>query len=101
MLRTNHGNYWKSARVLRKNNYNCTKFSSGDKGDTQIANLFKDKYELLFNSVQCSEDELHLIETQVESDVKHVYKILKHVKTATVFITISSVVITSELQSAN
>ena len=61
MLRTDHGKYWKSARVLRKNNYNCTKVVDGDKGDTQIANLFKDKYERLFNSAQCSEDELHLI----------------------------------------
>ena len=73
MLCSNNGKYWKSARVLRRNNYNCTNVVDGVKGDTQIANLFKDTYKRLFNSVQCSEDELNLMETQVESDVEHVW----------------------------
>ena len=37
--------------VLHKNNYSCTNVVDGVKGDTQIANLFKDKYERLFYSV--------------------------------------------------
>ena len=44
----------------------------GVKGDTQIVNSFKDTYKRLFNSVQCSEDEPNLMETQIESDVEHV-----------------------------
>ena len=71
MLQSN-GKYWKSARVLRKNNYSCINVVDGVRDDSQIAKLIKDKYERLFNSVQCSEYELKLMETQVESDVVNV-----------------------------
>ena len=57
MLRSNNGTYWKSARVLRKNNFNRTNVVDDVNGDIQIANLFKDKYERLFNSVQRSKEE--------------------------------------------
>ena len=48
MLRIKNNNYWKTARVERKNKFNCTNVVDGVKDDSQIANLFKDKYERLF-----------------------------------------------------
>ena len=71
MLRIKNRNYWKTARVKRKNSFNCTNVVDGVKGDSQIhiyiyiiilyciANLFKDKYERLFNSVKDVESELN------------------------------------------
>ena len=35
-------------------------------------NLFKDKYERLFNSVQCSKEESELMKTQIDSEVVNV-----------------------------
>ena len=51
MLRSNNGIYWKSARVLRKNNFNRLNVVDDVNGDIQIANLFKDNY-LIVCSVQ-------------------------------------------------
>ena len=45
--------------------------------DIQIANLFKDKYERLFNSVQCSKEESELMKTQIASEVVNVYNTTK------------------------
>ena len=72
MLRSNNGTYWKSARVLRKNNFNRTNVVDDVNGDIRIANLFKDKYERLFNSVQCSKEESELMKTQIDSEVVNV-----------------------------
>ena len=69
MLRSNNGTYWRSARVLRKNNFNRTNIVDDVNGDIQIANLFKDRYERLFNSVQCSKEESELMKTQIDSEV--------------------------------
>ena len=38
MLRSNNGTYWKSARVLCKNNFNRTNVVDDGNGDIQIAN---------------------------------------------------------------
>ena len=43
MLQTKNKSYWKTARVVRKNIFNCTNVVEGVKGDSQIANIFKDK----------------------------------------------------------
>ena len=72
MLRSNNGTYWKSARVLRKKNFNRTNVVDDVNGDIQIANLFKDKYERLFNSVQCFKEESELMKTQIDSEVVNV-----------------------------
>ena len=72
MLRSNNGTYWKSARVLRKNNFNCTNVVDDVNGDIQIANLFKDKYERLINSVECSKEESELMKTRIDSEVFNV-----------------------------
>ena len=52
MLRIKNKNYWKTVRVERKNKFNCTNVVHGVKDDSQIVNLFKDKYERLFNSAK-------------------------------------------------
>ena len=72
MLRSNNGTCWKSARVLSKNNFNRTNVVDDVNGDIQIANLFKYKYERLFNSVQCSKGESELMKTQIDSEVVNV-----------------------------
>ena len=41
-------------------------------GNIQIVNLFKDKYEHLLNSVQCSKEESELMKTQIDSEVANV-----------------------------
>ena len=77
MLRSNNGTYWKSVRVLQKNNFNCTNVvddvNSDNNRDIQIANLFKDTYERLFYSVPCSKEESELMKTQIDSEVVNVH----------------------------
>ena len=58
MLRSSPTTYWKSTRVIRKNNYNSTQVVDGTSGDANIANLFRGKYVSLFNSVESTDDEL-------------------------------------------
>ena len=55
-----------------QNNFNRTNVVDDVNGDIQIANLFKDKYERLFNSVQCSKEESELMKTQIASEVVNV-----------------------------
>ena len=52
-----------------KNNFNRTNVVDDVNGDLLIANSFKDKYERLFNSVQCSKEESELSKTQIASEV--------------------------------
>ena len=70
MLRIKNRNYWKTARVERKNRFNCTNVVDGVKGDSQIANLFKDKYERLFNSVKDVESEAELLKRNIHSEAE-------------------------------
>ena len=70
MLRIKNRNYWKTARVERKNKFNCTNVVDGVKGDSQIANLFKDKYERLFNSVKDVESEAELLKRNIHSEAE-------------------------------
>ena len=41
-------------------------------GGSKIANLFKDKYERLFNSVKCSEDEHNLLATNIDLEAENI-----------------------------
>ena len=70
MLRIKNKNYWKTARVERKNKFNCTNVVDGVKDDSQIANLFKDKYERLFNSVKNVESETELLKQNIHSEAE-------------------------------
>ena len=53
-----------------KNIYNCTNVVDGAKDDSQIANLFKDKYEHLFNSVNNLESETELLKRNIRLEAK-------------------------------
>ena len=66
MLRSDKTCYRKASRAICKNNFNCTNVVDGVEGGSKIANLFKDKYERLFNSVKCSEDEHNLLATNID-----------------------------------
>ena len=71
MLRIKNKNYWKTARVERKNKFNCTNVVDGVKDDSQIANLFKDKYERLFNSVKNVKSETELLKRNIHSEAEN------------------------------
>ena len=102
MLRSNNGSYWKSARVHRNNNFNGTNIVDDVNGDIQIANLFKDKYERLFSSVQCSTEESELMITQIDSEVANVCNATKTCESSNcVHCHLISIVRTFLLQSAN
>ena len=70
MLRSDKTCYWKASRAIRKNNFNCTNVVDGVEGGSKIANLFKDKYERLFNSVKCSEVEHNLLATNIDLEAE-------------------------------
>ena len=73
-LRSDKTCYWKASRAIRKNNFNCTNVLDGVEGGSKIANLFKDKYERLFNSVKCSEVDHNLLATNIckETECTHI-----------------------------
>ena len=82
MLQPNNETYWKSARVLCKNNFNRTNVVDDVNGDIEIANLFKDNYERLFNGVQCSKEESELMKTQIDSEVANICNTTKTCKSS-------------------
>ena len=53
-----------------KNNFNCTNVVDGVESGSKITNLFKGKYERLFNSVKCSEYEHNLLATNIDLEVE-------------------------------
>ena len=78
MLQSNNRNYWKNAEIIRKKNFNTVPVIDGTQGDAAIADLFKDKYSILYNSVSSSSDSmdaLHerirvVIETQCDANAE-------------------------------
>ena len=54
MLSSNHTDYWKSVKSIRKNNFNSTLVVDGIQDNTDISNLFMQKYRELYNSVRSS-----------------------------------------------
>ena len=69
-MRSNKTCYWNACRAIRKNNFNCTNVVDGVEGGSKIANLFKDKYERLFNSVKCSENVHNLSATNIDLEAE-------------------------------
>ena len=63
---------------LLENNFNTVLVIDGTQGDAAIADLFKDKYSILYNSVTSSRDSMdalqermrHAIETQCDANVE-------------------------------
>ena len=78
MLQSNNRNYWKNAEIIRKKNFNTVPVIDGTQGDAAIADLFKDKYSILYNSVPSSSEAIdylhericHAIETQCDANAE-------------------------------
>ena len=78
MLQYNNRNYWKNAEIIRKKNFNTVPVIDGTQGDAAIADLFKDKYSILYNSVPSSSEAMdylherirHAIETQCDANAE-------------------------------
>ena len=51
LFQSSKKNYWKIVAVIRKQNYNTVPIINNTRGDAAIADLFKDKYATLYNSV--------------------------------------------------
>ena len=64
--------------IIRKKNFNIVSVIDGTQGDAAIADLFKEKYSILYNSVSSSSDSIdalherirHAIETQCDTNVE-------------------------------
>ena len=78
MIQSNNRNYWKNAEIMRKKNFNTVSVIDGTQGDAAIADLFKDTYSILCNSVSSSSDSMdalhekirHAIEGQCDTNVE-------------------------------
>ena len=69
MLRNSPTTYWKSTRAIRKNNYYSTQVVDRTSGDANIANLFRNQYISLFNSVESTDDELTELNERIKSAI--------------------------------
>ena len=70
MLRSNKRNYWRSARAVRKNNYNSTLTVDGIHGTSEIANHFKTKFSGLYSSVPTSEETVDAVAENIDIDIQ-------------------------------
>ena len=76
MLQSNNRNYWKNAEIIRKKYFNTVPVIDGTQGDAAIADLFKEKYSLLYNSIPSSSEAMdylleiicHAIGTQCDAN---------------------------------
>ena len=69
MLRNSPTTYWKSTSAIRKNKYNTTQVVDGVCGDSNIANLFRKKYQSLCNSVKSLEEEMIELSGSIKSAI--------------------------------
>ena len=70
MLLSNKRNYWRSAPVVRKNNYNSTLTVDGIHGTSEIANHFKTKFSGLYSSVPTGEETVDAIAENIDIDIQ-------------------------------
>ena len=80
MLRSNKRNYWRSARAVRKNNYNSTLTVDGIHGTSEIANHFKTKFSGLYSSVPTSEETVGAIAENIDIDSKEIVIVVVVIK---------------------
>ena len=69
MLRNHPTTYWKSTSAIRKNKYNTTQMVDGVCGDSNIANLFRRKYQSLYNSVKSLDEEMIELSESIKSAI--------------------------------
>ena len=70
MIRSKNRNYWRSARAVRKNNYNSTLTVDGIHGTSEIANHFKTTFSGLYSSVPTSEETVDAIAENIDVDIQ-------------------------------
>ena len=92
ILRSDKTCYWKVSRAICKNSFDCTNVVDSVEGGSKIANLVKDKYERLFNSVKCSEDEHNLLATNIDLEAEsYCYITTRYVRKVSAHIVMLSV----------
>ena len=69
ILRNHKTTYWKSTSAIRKNKYNTTQMVDGVCGDSNIANLFRRKYQSLYNSVKSLDEEMIELSESIKSAI--------------------------------
>ena len=77
MLQSNNRSYWKNAEIIREKNFNTVPVIDVTQGNTAIADLFRDKFSILYNSVSSSSDSMdalheriNAIETQCDANAE-------------------------------
>ena len=70
MLRNKPTTYWKSASAIRKNKYNTTQMVDGVCGDSSIADLFRRKYQSLYNSIESLDKEMAELSENIKTAIK-------------------------------
>ena len=66
-------NYWKSARAVRKKNYNNTPVVDGIHGNSEIANVFKSKFSALYSSVPTTTEAIGSLNENIDINVCNHY----------------------------
>ena len=69
MPRNHPTTYWISTSANRKNKYNTTQMVDGVCGDSNIANLFRRKYQSLYNSVKSLDEEIIELSESIKSAI--------------------------------
>ena len=62
-------NYWKSVAVISNKNYNTVPIIDNIRGDVAIADLFKDKYTTLYNSVSSSGNSMQALSGKIRGKI--------------------------------
>ena len=69
LFQSSKRNYWKSIAVIRKQNYNTVPVIDNTRGDVAIAELFKDKYATLYNSVSSSSNSMKALHERIRDKI--------------------------------
>ena len=65
LFQSSKKNYWESVAIIRKKNYNTVPIIDITRGDAAIADLFKDKYVTLYNSVSSSSNSMKALHERI------------------------------------
>ena len=69
LFQSSKKNYGKSVAVIRKKNYNTVPIINNTRSDAAIADLFKDKYATLYNSVSSYSNSMQAQHERIRSKI--------------------------------
>ena len=69
LFQSSKRNYWKSFVVICKKNYNTVPVIDNTRSDAAIADLFKDKYATLYNSVSSFSNSMKALHERIRSKI--------------------------------